>query len=293
MGYELWASPITGYRRHGTRLEDFNAVLGERIKIKDIFEPLKCCQADAPADEMGEALRFYDFDLAGVRKTKDGPVVGFVTRGSLNFGSVADHLIGLDEATIISSEGTIRELMLALERAPFVFVSSDGDLNAIATRADLNKPMVRVYLFGLISLLEIHLSFWISRIFASERWEEMLTPGRIDLARSIQRQRAQKGQNLSLLQCLQLCDKRTLIADSMELRNLLQLGSKRSTERLLRSVEDLRNSIAHSQYDLVSGGSWEELITLAASIQETVALSDQLVEKRAVELSSNHESTLW
>jgi hypothetical protein len=57
MGYELWTSPITGYRRHGTRLQDLNASLGHKILASAIAEPLKSCPAWALASEIAPLLR--------------------------------------------------------------------------------------------------------------------------------------------------------------------------------------------------------------------------------------------
>lgn len=41
----------------------------------------------------------------------------------------------------------------------------------IVTFADLNKPPVRVYLFGLVSLLEVHLRFWIRTAYSDGSWK--------------------------------------------------------------------------------------------------------------------------
>lgn len=293
MGYQLWTSPETGYRRHGTRLDDFNAVLGDRMRAKDICEPLKCCPADAPADEMKSALEGLDFDLAGVRETEQGSVIGFVRQTSLSGGDVRAHTESLASVTLIHPDTTIRDLLCALKAAPFVLIQSKGDVDAILTRADLNKPMIRVYLFGLISLLEIHMGFWIAHAYEGEQWQTELTMPRLDAATAIREQRASRGQNLPLLQCLQMCDKRTLIVQSDQLRGQLDLGSKKGSKKFFSDVEDLRNSIAHSQYDLISGGSWLDLILLIERIQVTVARSDRLVEDHAAERSANYVSVLW
>ena len=71
MGYQLWTSPITGYRRRGTRLAELHAVLGSQITARVIFEPLQSCPANAPAWEMFRALGQRDFDVAGVSGKRD------------------------------------------------------------------------------------------------------------------------------------------------------------------------------------------------------------------------------
>lgn len=49
MGYELWTSPITGYRRKGTRFSELRAVIGAGVQARSIFEPLQCCPRSVTA----------------------------------------------------------------------------------------------------------------------------------------------------------------------------------------------------------------------------------------------------
>ncbi len=293
MGYQLWTSPTTGYRRQGTRLGDFNAVLGDRILASDICEPLRCCPAGAPATQMAAELQALDFDVAGVREQEGSPVIGLVTCSALTDRTVRDHMVEIEREDTVDAGMTVRDLLGVLKVRPVVFVEVNGDNNAILTRADLNKPMVRVYLFGLISLLEIHLGFWIAHAYQADTWQPRLKLQRMEAARKVQRERADQGQDLELLQCLQLCDKRTLIGESENLVALLGLGSKKACGRFLVAVERLRNSLAHSQYDLTVRGSWEEIIELTEHIQDAVSRSDRLVEEKAVERAETYIGALW
>jgi len=293
MGYELWTSPVTGYRRRGTRLSDFNQVLGRRILAVDICEPLKCCAAGAPADDIRAELERLDFTVAGVRELEGGPIIGFVESSALSCGDVRDHLHDLSEVSVIpQATDVVAVLGLLLDR-PFVYVEGDAGVEAILTWADINKPMVRIYIFGLISLLEMHLSFWIFKEFSDVEWEKMLAGGRVEAAEGVQKIRRAVGQELRLIQCLQLCDKRDLVLHSGKLMGLFGLSSRRAGERFFRSVETLRNSLAHSQYDLVSDNAWVDLLSLVGQIQRVVELSDVQVENDAMESSVEFSGLLW
>lgn len=293
MGNELWTSPVTGYRRRGTRLSDFNQVFGRRILAADICEPLKCCAAGAPAVEIRAELERLDFTIAGVRELELGPVIGFVESSALSCGDVRDHLHDLSVVSIIPQATDVVAVLEMLLDRPFVYVEGDTGVEAILTWADINKPMVRIYIFGLISLLEMHLSFWISKEFNNVEWENMLASGRVDAAISVQETRLVVGQELTLLQCLQLCDKRDLVLRSGKLMGLFGLSSKKAGERFFRSVERLRNSLAHSQYDLVSDNAWVDLLALVGQIQRIVELSDVQVETDAMESSAEFSGLLW
>ena len=293
MGYQLWTSPVTGYRRRGTRLVDFNAALGQKILVSSIFEPLKSCPADAPAGEMKRILQARDFDIAGVKAAEDSEVIGFIRTEQLASGVVRDHLLPISTDSVIDATTTIHVLLERLKERPFVFVRVDGRLDGILTLADLNKPVVRVFFFGLISLLEIHLGFWLQTKYSDETWQTMLSPQRVELARSTQADRERRGQKLKLLDCLQFSDKHELVIKSEDLREDLALGSKNKARQYLSSAEKLRNILAHSQYDLVVGSTWAILIDLIQRIEATISVSDDLVEARAIKMVQGDLGSLW
>lgn len=293
MGYELWTSPVTGYRRHGTRLSDFNQALGDRLTARDICEPLQSCPADASSSEMAIILRRREFDVAGVRNQHRGTVVGWVKQEDLTQGQVSDHLRAIRDVDVIDANTPLRRLFAEFKGWPFVFVRVDAHLSGILTRADLNKPMVRVYLFGLISLLEIHMGFWVAKAYPDDSWTASLSENRLRVAETLRQERANAGQNLSLFQCLQFCDKQKLLIAHDETRVTLQLGTKRSAKVFLSNVEGLRNSLAHSQYDLTAGGSWEALIELVERMEAAIAVSDELVEQHALAAATDNIGALW
>lgn len=293
MGYELWTSPVTGYRRHGTRLADFNDALGLRIMARDICEPLKCCASGAPADQMQNELSRLDFSVSGVRDAEDGPVTGFVRVEELSSRSVQAHLHPLTAATVIDDEVSLQFVLECLGKDPFLFVRTLGDISAILTWADLNKPIVRVYVFGLISLLEMHLSFWVAHTYSDGDWQQALTEGRLGMAVEVRQKRAALGQDVSLIQCLQMCDKRTLVSKSIGIRDQLGFESKAACERFLRDVEVLRDTLAHSQYELAPDNSWKELLTLVDGVNSVILRSDRLVENKALDSAAGFTGLLW
>jgi len=293
MGYQLWTSPITGYRRRGTKLSDFNEAFGQKITIAAVLEPLKSCPAEAPSNEMRDVLEQRDFDVAGVRRSANDPVIGFVYREDLNAGLVKDHVVEIPARAVFDDSAAVYSVFDTLKEDPFVLVRTEGVIDGIMTRADLNKPVVRVYFFGLISLLEIHLSFWVNQAYSDERWKEVIGAKRVVAALRTQAERRRRGQELPLKECLQFSDKHKLVIQDGRLRADLALGTKRSATRYLGKAENLRNSLAHSQYDLTAGQSWTDLINLIQMIDSTIALSDQLVEAQTVRMATEDLGALW
>jgi hypothetical protein len=56
MGFQLWTSPVTGYRRAGTRLRELRHLFEDGITARAILEPLQCCHAGADALTMAQIL---------------------------------------------------------------------------------------------------------------------------------------------------------------------------------------------------------------------------------------------
>lgn len=292
MGYELWTSPITGYRRKGTRLEELRELFAAGIQARAILEPLQCCPADAPASEMREALERRGFDVAGVQEKLGGPVIGYVEKQQLQRERVSEHLLQLHAEHLVSDSTPINELLVALRSKERQFVVIGAGVKGIVTRADLNKPPVRIYLFALVSLLEMHLRFWVRAMYPSESWQEKLDEKRLEAAQKLQKLRVQRNAHISLLACLQFGDLRDLVLEAEEARITLGFGSKNKGKELLEHAEDLRNRLAHSQEDLVEGKSWEQLIDLVEAVDAAVSSSDEAVEKRA-RTAANDPAALW
>ncbi|MGH8543149.1 MAG: hypothetical protein ACREX3_05850 [Gammaproteobacteria bacterium] len=242
---------------------------------------------------MAEVLRNKDFDVAGVQVDRDGPVVGCVAAEALRDGLVRDHQRALMVDELISDATPLPNVLSVLKVREHTFVLIGSAVRGIITRADLNKPPVRVYLFGLISLLEMHLGFWIRATYRDESWERRLSATRLAVARELQAKRRERNQNISLIDCLQFCDKRDLVLARNELVEKLQLGGRTGSRKFFNRAEGLRDLLAHSQQDLDEGTSWESVIDLVDWIERTLLTSDDQVEEVARGATQSGEDTLW
>lgn len=293
MGYELWISPITGYRRKGTRLAELRALIEAGITARAILEPLQSCWAEAPAPEVARLMKKRDFDLAGVQAEKGGPVIGFVTRPSLNDGVVSDHMEPLTAEHLISDATPLLGTLSVFRAKQHAFVLVGPEVKGIVTQADLNKPPLRIYLFGLVSLLEMHLTFWARAEYPGDSWQGPIGEKRLNDAKNIQEKRRSQNQKPELFDCLQLCDKRDLLLNQTPLCESLGLTPKTNAKTQLELAENLRNLLAHGQQNLVEGSSWEGLIDLTEWIERVVDKSDEQVESRAATSAQQGLGDLW
>jgi len=281
MGHQLWTSPITGYRRKGTRISELRSLLGSGITALAILEPLKSCRSSEAAVNMASELQRREFDVAGVKDDEKAPVKGFVITSELTDGTIQDHIHACEPQHLVSEAIPLHELLSVLKTRTYVFVVLGSEIRGIVTRTDLNKPPVRIYLFGIISLFEMHLTFWLRIIMSGKQIEECISEKRLAGAMQLQGERAKRNEHVDLIECLQLCDKRDIVVGDDRTRELLGMGNKGQATEKIRELEDLRNRLAHSQQDLSQSSKWETIIELVEWVERTVETSDARVEEEA------------
>ncbi len=274
MGRELWISSATGKRRRGTTWDEISRFLDAGMTVESISEDLKCCGSDWPLDEVVRLLDRLSFDVAGVKEDEKGHVIGYVKRTSLRSGDIGEHVLEFCPQALIAYNAPLADALHALKDDKHVFVLGRKGIERIVTRADLNKPIARMYLFCLISLLEVHLSFWIERDYPSESWSEQLTRGRVKQARQRQEERRTRNQDLDFLECLQFCDKRDIALSSADIRSHVGARNTKSLKGLLKRAEALRDNLAHSQSDLAAGSTWNEILSDVCTVESLLAHSD-------------------
>ncbi|MGL5035592.1 MAG: hypothetical protein ACRC6M_17540, partial [Microcystaceae cyanobacterium] len=157
-----------------------------------------------------------------------------------------------------------------------LFVLENHQVNGIITQGDLQKAPVRMLLFSLVSLLEMNLLRLIREGYEDHHWKSILKADRLQLAQKYWQESQARNEATDLLDYLQFCDKRDLVLAHPQLLKQLGLSSKRHSDRLFKDAEQLRNRLAHAQ-DLVSGYSWQELITLAEAIEQILLRCEEKV----------------
>lgn len=275
----LWTSP-QGYRRKGTSLKELRKLFEEKITAQAVFEPIQSCLEQADVAEVLKILNERDFDHAGVATEPGGLVTRFVSRSSMQMGKVKDCAQDILPDFTISDTTPLVKLLPIFKERDYVFVSAEAGVIGIITAADLSKPAVRIYLFGLTSLLEMHLGYWIRVKYLDQTWRKQLKEGRISAAEKVLNERRRKDQEIDLLDCLQFCDKRDLVLCHQDLRTALELDKNADARRFLVLLERLRNQLAHSQEDLVGNSSWKDLIPVIEWAEAIIFVSDKLVGTR-------------
>jgi hypothetical protein len=247
--------------RHGRVVRLFAA----GFTSEDVAEPLRSFDADADAAEVARVLAEHEQAVAGVREA--GRVTGFVEAASLGEGRLGDHARRFARDQIVHDTSPLPEVVEVLTRRDHCFVEVLGEVGAVVGRADMQKPIVRTWLFGIVSLMEMQLTQRIEQRWPDGEWTALLSEGRLAKARELREERRRRGQATDLLSCLQISDKAEVLASEPEERALLGFTTSKSAKRVIAEIASLRNNLAHAT-DIVSH-DWPQIVRISRRLLRT------------------------
>src|SRR5437773_2261974 len=239
--------------------EDLRELFDQNITMRHIAEPLTSFDADYPASAVRLFMEDRDYDVVGVRH--DRLVSGYVKRSDLDDGTLGEHICRFVSSDRLPDTTPLVDVFEALRDSSHVFVLLLGQVGGIVTRGDLQKAPVRMWLFGLVCLIEMQLLRIIREHYPNDAWKSLLSDGRLAKAKDYHNDRRRRNEAIDLADCLQFADKRDIVLATTELRSTAGLEPKGSGERLLKDLEKLRDNLAHAQ-DIVTG-YWPKLVDLA------------------------------
>jgi len=259
------AEPDTDSTEHEWRLRGWR-FFARAFTALDIAEPLRSFDADRLATDVLERMRELGVGVVGVRR--DGIVTGFARASDLTEGTLGDRARPIDRRRTIDGDRSLTEVIRVLTRHEQGFVTSLGAVIAMVTRNDIQKPLVRMWLFGMITLIEMKIVERIGTLFPEGDWLEHVPPKRLEKARELLAERERRGQPANLLDCLQFGDKvGILIKDENEV-GAFGFESRKAAKRVIKELQSLRNNLAHAQ-DIITH-DWAQIARLTARIEATV-----------------------
>jgi hypothetical protein len=256
---------------NNSTIENLRRVFTDGFVARDIAEPLISFDASTAVAEVVGLMENRNLDVVGVRK--EGVVVGYVERTDLS-GEHCGERIHAIEAESISETASLADVVLGLAKSPRLFVRVLGAVGGIITMSDLQKPPVRMWLFGMVTLLEMRTTRVIELKCPGDSWKKYLSESRLQKAQELLEERKRRNQNLELIDCLQISDKGQIIARNEEIRCLTRMQSRRQAEQVIKMLESLRNNLAHSQ-DIITC-DWETIVGLCKDTERVISGTDEV-----------------
>jgi hypothetical protein len=245
-------------------LRDLRRIFERSITVRDIAEAFASFDATQAAHEVRQFMEAREFDVVGVRR--EGLPAGYIRRTDLSTGTLSDHITSFDNQVLLPENASLLRAFEALRTTPRFLVTVMDQVWGIVTRGDLQKTPVRMWLFGLISLLEMQLLRLIRLYYPDDQWKSQISEGRMAQAVSILEDRRRRNEAIDLADCLQLADKRTIVAKTDSLKSLLGFPSRAKADETLGALEQLRNDLAHAQ-DVIAG-RWPYIVDLAETAED-------------------------
>jgi hypothetical protein len=259
---ELWEPDKVGLQGFDDR--NFRRMFTEIFTARDIAEGLLSFDADTPCEQAARNLKTQRREVASIRIS--GNVQGYIRAADLGDGECADYLRHFTVDQVLNGTATLSDVIHVLTRHDYCFVNMLGNVSGVIRRDDINKPMVRMWLFGIVTMVEMGLVQLIHERFPGDSWEAEVSEGRLQKARNIQKERQRRNIYCDLIECLQLSDKaQVLIEDPVALERL-GMQSKSVAKRIVKELESLRNHLAHAQ-DIVMH-DWPQIARLSMRMEE-------------------------
>jgi hypothetical protein len=242
---------------------DADRIFLRNLVARDIAEPLPSFDNNLPAEEARTALLEARQSVAGVRNK--GWVTGYLIADELGEGICANYTHPLDEAVVLADSTPLLDLTRALKEREWVLMRVLGEVSGIVTKDDLQDPPVRMWLFGMITVIELRFQKMIEEHFQAEEWVKHISPSRLEKARLMLEERRRRNQDSALVECLQFSDKAQIIARDERLRQQAGFASRHRADEGIKRMERLRNNLAHSQS--IVDTDWEVIAGISDHLQ--------------------------
>lgn len=223
-----------------------------------------------PLDVIDE-VHLRDYAEGGLPSDRRSGVVGL--RSGRQLRGYAETRVGHDgrveigerrdlvDDQVIDHGASIPLMVHVLTRYDHAFVRVADQIRGVLTRSDLEKPIGRMWLFGIVMVVEFDFMRRIRARWPDGSWTTFLSPGRLDKARELRDERRRRGQDADLLDCLQLADKGLILINDPDVLRAWGHRSKKSAKAALQDVQSLRNHLVHSQG--VVEQHWHEIARLS------------------------------
>jgi hypothetical protein len=244
--------------------EELQRIVFSVFRAKDISVPLHAFGANEEASEVARIMRDENIHVAGI--LDKGRIGGYVFLSDLgHHGRCKDETRPFRTGQVISSESSLTDVIQVLARHGCCFITVCGTIFGLIDRSGIQRPMVRMWLFGMITLLEMNLVERIKTTLPQDKWQMMISPARLKKAEALSIERERRKHRCSLLDCLQLGDKITILSRDREFITDLGFKSRHEMNQTLKEIESLRNNLAHAQ-DIVTH-DWPQIIRMVNNIE--------------------------
>ena len=146
----------------------------EGFSAMDVAEPLVSFDESASSEDVRQVMDEKRFDLVGVRQ--NGLVEGYVRRDELTSGTCGKHFHPFTpDDDLVPDTANLIDVVKSLAINQQCFVTILDRVGAIITLTDLEKPPMRMFLFGMITMIEMTMTEVLRQLYPDNSWQEFLS----------------------------------------------------------------------------------------------------------------------
>ncbi len=149
-----------------------------------------------------------------------------------------------------------------------------GEVAGIITKGDLQKSPMRMWLFGVLSLIEMQFLRLIRAAYKQDSWTSFISESRLEKAKKFLKDRQQQNEAIDLADCLQFADKGYIVVKSDLFCRVFGGISKGVARDFLKELRYLRDDLAHAQ-DIITG-RWPKIVELAKTAEKLLAACEEI-----------------
>jgi len=239
-------------------------LFADAFRATDIAEPLRSFDSLRNPEDIAHVLESGDLPVAGIRI--DGMVMGYTSRSDLSKGPEHARLRAFAPDQLVAGDASLTDVIHVLNRHDYCFVGVLGEVVGYVSRSQVQSPVVRMWLFGIITLFEMTMTERIQVIWPDDEWHALLPEQRLTKAKALKAERERRGLASRLLDCLQLPDKAQLLIQDPGFMAEVGFKTRGAAKRAIKELESLRNHLAHAQ-DIVSH-DWAQIVRLVERVEE-------------------------
>ena len=238
-------------------------IFKEAFTARDVAELLRSFDAERLSSEVKKVMLEQFVQVAGVRK--NGMVTGYVRIEDLTSGTCGQRARSFSYDQMVYDSTSLMDVILILTRHDYCFLALLDEVVGVITRVDMEKPIVRMWLFGMITIIEMEFAVLINKKWPNESWRDLCSARRLRKAEALCEERLRISQQSDLLDCLQLGDKARVLFSDAEILKQIGFNSRSEADRAIKNVESLRNNLAHGQS--IVAYDWPSIVGLTQSVQ--------------------------
>ena len=164
----------------------------KEFTVMDIAEPFISFDSNHSPKKMLKLIKKENFCVVGIRDR--GRVCGYVRTDELSERKrLAVNRFNLD--SVLPDTATLLDAVVCVNTFGRAFVSILGEVGAIVEPQDFQKPPMRMWLFGMITIFEMNITYTLAQLYPDNTWQEAISVGRFAKTSEFQKERKRRNQN--------------------------------------------------------------------------------------------------